>query len=104
MNEADLNMYLRAKDKWSLGNLFYSAALFITVMGIMALYIPAVEHLAKYLLLASFLIGTSTYGAGVRGYVSRADILKVLDRQISNDPEALKYIASTTNKKESQKS
>jgi hypothetical protein len=102
MNESDLELYLRARDKLSLGNVVYLIAVAITALAILTVYIPGFEQFTKYLFMASIFVGTLTFGVRSRIYVSRADLLDILERQVNNDPEALRRVAQFSNKKSGQ--
>ncbi|MAN50445.1 MULTISPECIES: hypothetical protein [unclassified Marinimicrobium] len=93
MTKDDIELYLKAKDKFSYANVIYALAVLIAAMAALSTFLPDFHDYTKYLVLAAFIMGTSTYGADSHRYVSRATLLKVLERQINADPEALEYIA-----------
>lgn len=93
MTRDDIELYLKAKDRFSYANVLYALAVLIAAIAGLSSFFPILYDYTKYLVLAALIIGTSTYGASSHRYVSRATLLKVLERQINPDPEALEYIA-----------
>lgn len=93
MTRDDIELYLKAKDRFSYANVVYALAVLIAAIAALTTFFPSLHDYTKYLVLAALIMGTSTYGAGSNRYVSRATLLKVLERQINADPEALEYIA-----------
>ncbi|WP_439510188.1 hypothetical protein [Marinimicrobium koreense] len=93
MRKDDIELYLKAKDKFAYANVLYALAVLIAAIAGLSSFFPSLHNYTKYLVLAALIIGTSTYGAGSHRYVSRATLLKVLERQINADPEALECIA-----------
>lgn len=94
MNEGDIQLYLRAKDRWSYGNLVVHIANFLGLLAISSLFIPVLNEFTIHLFLAAIFIGTSTYGVGSRSYVTRKQLLEILERQVNSDPDSLAFIAA----------
>ena len=93
MNEQDIDLYLRAKNAWSLGNIAINTALFFAGIARIASFVPSISEYVKYLLLFAFVVGTSTYGAGHRCYVSRKDLLVLIERNINSDPNLISMVS-----------
>lgn len=93
MTRDDIELYLKAKDRFSYANVVYTLAVLIAATAALTTFFPSLHDYTKYLVLASLIMGTSTYGAGSYRFVSRATLLKILERQVNADPEALEYIA-----------
>jgi hypothetical protein len=93
MKEDDIELYLKAKNKFAYGNMVYWVALIAAAVAALTTFIPGFHGYTKYFVLAALIIGTSTYGLGSRSYVTRKTLLNILERQINSDPKALEYIA-----------
>ena len=93
MNEQDIDLYLRAKNAWSLGNIAINTALFFAGIALIASFVPSISEYVKYLLLFAFIVGTSTYGAGHRSYVSRKNLLALIERNINSDSNLISIVS-----------
>lgn len=102
MNEQDIDLYLRAKNPWRLGNIAAGIALLMAGLALVVSFIPALSSYAKYALLLAFIVGTSTYGVGHRSYVSRRDLLALIDRSINSDPKLIAMVSSRMSRKSLQ--
>lgn len=94
MNEQDIDLYLRAKNPRNIGNIAINIALVSTGIALIALFVPGFSEFAKYFLLLAFILGTSTYGAGHRSYVSRKELLALIERNINADPKLISILSS----------
>lgn len=102
MKEQDIEIYLAAKNTYSYGNIICLVVVAISAIVALTTFLPSLQQFSKYIVLAALVIGTSTYGLGVKSYITRKDLLGVLDRKIRSDAEALKYIASKSNNRKSK--
>lgn len=93
MNEQDIDLYLKAKNTWSLGNIAIHTAVVLSGIAFIASFIPGISEYVKYILLFAFIVGTSTYGAGHRSYVSRKDLLALIERNINSDPNLISKVS-----------
>lgn len=93
MRKDDIELYLKAKDTFAYANVVYALAVLIAAIAALSTFFSDLHDYTKYLVLAALIMGTSTYGAGPYRFVSRATLLKIVDRQVNADPKALEYIA-----------
>jgi hypothetical protein len=94
MNERDIDLYLTAKNPWSIGNIAINMAVAAVGLALVISFVPNFSEYAKYLLLLAAIVGTSTYGAGHRSYVSRKDLLALIERNINADPSLISMVSS----------
>lgn len=93
MSEQDIDIYLSAKNKWSYGNIVMQAAYGVAAIALIAAFIPSLSGHAKYLGLLAFFLGTSTYGAGHRSYISKDDLLALIERHINANPDLIARVS-----------
>jgi hypothetical protein len=94
MNEQDIDLYLRVKNPGSFANIAIHTALISVGLAFIASFIPSVSEYTKYLLLFAIILGISTYGAGHRSYVSRKDLIALIERNINSDPKLIALVAT----------
>lgn len=94
MNEQDIDLYLRAKNPWNIGNIAINIALASAGLALIASFFPSFSAYVKYLLLFAFIVGTSTYGVGHRSYVSRNALLSLIERNINSDSTLISIVSS----------
>lgn len=94
MNEKDIDAYLRAKNPWNIGNIATHVALVSAGLAMLALFFPPFAEFAKYLLLVAFIAATSNYGVGHRSYVTRKELLAIIERNIHADPQLISAVSS----------
>lgn len=94
MDEKDLDIYLRARNSLTLGNTAMGVAHISVGLAFIASFIPGLAEYVKYLLLFAVILGTSTYGVGARTYVSRRELLALIERHINSDAMLIKLLAN----------
>ena len=95
MDKEDIEIFIKAKRGEVMPNILLALALCATL----ALYIlesmnPAHEY-TKLLLTAAFGLGSFAFGASKWAFVSRQQLIKIIEKQINQDPQALEYMSSS---------
>lgn len=94
MSENDLELYIRARNPLSYGNILMATASLSLGVAFIVAFVPALSGYTKYFLLTCFILGASSYGIGRYCYVSKSDLLNLIERQINSDADALAYLST----------
>lgn len=93
--EKEVDIYLKAKRQLKIGRAIATLCISMLVIFI-CLRIFDVNNIYLDMAVVCIFVGSlvNADGGTFSTYVSKSKLLKIIERQINNDPEAIKYIAS----------
>jgi len=93
--EKEIDTYLNAKRQLKIRRAIAILCILMLIIFI-CLRVFSVNNLYLDIAVVSVFVGAlvNADGGSYSTYVSKSKLLKIIERQINNDPEAIKYIAS----------
>ncbi|MGI1679206.1 MAG: hypothetical protein K6L75_10770 [Cellvibrionaceae bacterium] len=98
MEPKDIDLFIKAKRKTMIPSILTGISL-VLFSCIIVLDFMGIEYSnTKTILTWAISLYLFAFGAGKWAFVSRKELINIIERQINNDAEALSYLANKTSK------